>query len=244
MRLGTCLQAAAVVLVALVGCDSGQAPRGSGHDGGDPPLDGPAPDKLTLEVESAAQLQRAGFTSPTADNRFVGVSLVLKNTGEAAPLPVDMTTLLLETADLLLYQASAASQQAAMACPTAVAVEAGGELRCQVTFEIPWTTRPKGLVYADSMGHSARANIATVMSPKILCRGWPTALPNCAYCLNQVCTREAVAMTTACAAETNTGCLVPDRCPELQSGCAALACQIALDTYQGCLFDFCHSSCQ
>ena len=242
-------------LAAVSGCGGGNDGGGGGDDDGSgssagsgaPDAAGPT-NQFTLTTTESRLRKRFGFAKPADGHVFVDVALVLKNTGEARPLPASPIRFSVQTADALVYSANGNASQLPKACPGNVSVATGGQLACNVGFEILAQETASTLLYADpaeSAERAASAPIAAVKPALAVCSYWQSPTPSsCANCVsaaaNGVCNLSFFTATADC----QFACLSQDTCPQIVPSCTPSAtCTTDLDTYQTCIYEQCLSSC-
>jgi hypothetical protein len=244
---------------ASSGSSSG-AQNFAGDDGGSGfSFSGTSSDGVSLMVDSAASPGTIGGFGPQSGSFYVVVDLTLKNTGASMPVPADGVFFSLQTAQNLVVTSSAA--QPSMACSASVSVASGGQIECQVAFEVPSGQTASTLKYDDLHGDTTSAAMPMIAVPSAACMtyiGWEAGSHSsaCLQCLLNASDAPDSGMTGPCYAASRaygTSCGGADAgvttCTNFADVCScevavdSASCHTLFDTAIACVVSSCGSSC-
>jgi hypothetical protein len=252
--------ALSALVAALAACSSAGVPAGqadSGPEGGGNSINpgnqgnGDGPDAsaagsgvLLFVGASSAPTTVGGFT-PSSGSSFVVVDFTLKNVGAKEPLPTSTLFFSLATSQALVLSPSL--HEPSSPCGASTAVGTGGQLECQVAFEVPAGQTALTLRYDDKAGDATEAPVPSFPPPSAACEaiaGWPStsACQTCEYdAVSQSCASDANAYSRACQACSS--CQTsPDHC-SCEAACEDAACRSLFSAYAACMVAACSATC-
>jgi hypothetical protein len=203
----------------------------------------------SLQVSSASNPSTVGGFTPSAGTFFFVVDFTLKNTGASAPLSTSSVMFSLDTSQQLVVSASA--DQPSSPCGAGVSIATGGQLECQIAFEVPMGQTPTQLVYDDHQGDQASASVPSVALPSASCEkllGWAFHSPSsaCMTCMQSAeqgtCKAQIDAYNSACTTCGSTCHSATDYCT-CESGCDSTSCRSLFDAENACIVSACSASC-
>jgi hypothetical protein len=247
----TCTDACSSVGTSSGGSSSGSS-GGSGSSSGTSSgsSDGAVGSGVDLQVHSATTAWAINHAAPSAGTFFALVDFTLQNVGAPTPVSTSAAFLSLDTTHALVV--SAATDQPHGSCNTGVSLAAGGQIECQVAFQVPSGATPSMLIYDDRQGDRASAPILWVPPPSNACptvQGWVvnSASSTCTSCLGSIqagdcwSARSAYDAQCTCWMGTcNPGS--PDLCA-CERACDPGPCQALFDNVMACLEATCAGSC-
>jgi hypothetical protein len=208
---------------------------------------------VSLTVNSGASPAMVGGVAPSAGDFFVLVAVTLKNTGAGIPLSTAAAVFSLETAQALVV--TAAPEQPSSACNGMVSVASGGQIDCQIAFQVPSGQTAATLLYDDMRGDKASAPVPMIAIPSPDCtkyERWASSAlsgPNCLGCITialqsgGACASAIGAYSSAC---PNDGgpwiCASGDLCT-CEIAMESASCHMLFDSYVTCIVANCSSSC-
>jgi hypothetical protein len=205
---------------------------------------------VSLRALSASYAYAINGVPPTAGDSFFIVQLSLRNTGApSSPISSNPVLFSLETQQSLVLSPSAA--QPTGACDPSISVASGGEVTCNVAFELPNGQTAITLVYDDRLGDKASA---PVPQPASSCPIPSNPSQACGSCLDQA-TNGTSGTSGACFYQfhdygiscNNGACLSTcsgsaDFC-SCEAGCDTAMCQMLFEQYAACLMSACNAQC-
>jgi hypothetical protein len=193
---------------------------------------------------------------PSSGNAFLVLGLTLQNTGAKVPLSANPVLFSVTTSGSLVVSASVA--QPPGECSPTVSVATGGQVQCQIAFEIPMAQMPTTLAYDDQRGDTASAPIPAIVMLSGSCQkvyGWVSSSSStaCLTCLAQAapspdagapgpCTPAGTSYDSSCASCSGQCFKASDVCT-CETGCDSNSCQTLFDSLMSCVYSACSSSC-
>jgi hypothetical protein len=192
-----------------------------------------------------------GGAPPTGNALFVVVDLTLKNTGASVPLSTNFVLFSLQTRQALVITAS--PQQPPAQCSPTVSVAVGGQIECQVAFQVPAGQTPATLLYDDQRGDKASASVPAIpmSSACETVQGWLNqATQACVVCFSNAegstCASAADAYRNTCSTDSS-ACAAcasnPANLCSCESSCDNSACQALFGAEMSCIASACSGSC-
>jgi hypothetical protein len=188
--------------------------------------------------------------APPSNGFFVLVDLTLKNTGASTPLSANFVLFSLQTSQALVVSPS--PQQPSGQCSPTVSVAVGGQIECQVAFDVPAGQTPTTLLYDDQRGDKASASVPAIQRSHDCetLQGWGTGgNPACGTCLQQAlvsqCLNDTNSYNRSCGVDGG-ACAAcagnPDLC-SCEAACDSASCQSLYRAVESCLVSACGGSC-
>jgi len=225
------------------GCSSSSTPAGG--DGGS------ASAGVGLSIDSADSAAAIDGIAASDGDTFIIMGITMKNTGAKVPLSTNPAMFSLATDQLLDYTPS--PEQPSGACDPSVSVATGGQMQCEIAFQIPVGRTATTLSYNDQQGDTASVPVPQGPSSSATCAtvaSWLGSVsPNCASCVEAAagsagaCGSQAEAYTVGCHScqqQCDTSFATLCSC---EASCDTPSCQTLFDTYTECLASTCQYNC-
>jgi hypothetical protein len=229
------------------GSSSGMSSSSSGSSGSS---GGQTSSGVSLAVNSASSPSTVGGVAATGNSFLVVVDLTLKNSGASVPLSTNFVLFSLQTNQALVVSAS--PQQPPGQCSPTVSVATGGQIECQVAFDVPAGQTPTTLLYDDQRGDRASAPVPAI-PVSTACetfQRWTSgaSLP-CAMCIQQAvvssCVSENDAYNNSCGGDSGacSACASVSNICSCERSCDSASCQSLFATVMSCVVSTCGSTC-
>jgi hypothetical protein len=228
---------------------------GDGADGGDAGGNG----NVTLTVNSTSTPSAVGPLVPPNGTYFEELNITLGNAGVSKAISASFQFFTLQTDQALVLQFSTASDAVDTACSTSISVADGGSFTCNLVFEVPTGQKPVTLLYNDTAGDTASADVPAPPPPltcaydsekqNVACQecihdsaGGVTQAPACAAAVQEATSACSSDADRACFSQSaQTGCEVGFLMPPCGciSNCISSGCAAAYKAQMDCLYTFC-----
>lgn len=232
---------------------------GDGSDGGDAGGNG----SVTLSINSTStpsSLQDGAYTiNPSSGTYFEELNITFGNAGISKAISASFQFFTLETDQALVLQFSTASDYVDTPCSTSISVADGGSLTCNLMFEVPTGQKPMTLLYDDTAGDTASADVPAPPPPLTCAYDSEKQNIACQECVRDssggvtqapACAAADQTEASACSSDADRACFqqsVGTTCDQgflmppcaCVSNCVSSACGTAWKALMDCLYTYC-----